>query len=226
MTFVINALKKLVPTCLGEPLALFVQQRDQIRRKRAIAERNEQFLSALLASALPINLELGAGENRGIAGWTYADLNEKCDLNLDLTQPLPFPDNCISTLYSSHLLEHFKYDDLVKLLSECFRVLKTGGVFSAAVPNARIYLEAYYRPESFDPGLYCRHIPAFNYNSKIDYVNYIAYMDGHHNYMFDEENLLVILEKTGFKNVRLREFDQTLDMEVRNFQTIYVLAEK
>ena len=42
---------------------------------------------------------------------------------------------------------------------------------------------------------------AFHGNSRVDYVNYIAYMDGHHKYMFDEENLLSILRNVGFSTV-------------------------
>lgn len=98
---------------------------------------------------------------------------EGCDLILDLTKPIPFPDNSVEKIYSSHVLEHFYYNDLLKLLSECRRVLKPSGVFSASVPNARIYIEAYAKPESFDPAIYCRYAPAYNYNSKIDFLNCI-----------------------------------------------------
>ena len=48
----------------------------------------------------------------------------------------------------------------------------------------------------------------------------------HHQYMFDGENIIVVLEKVGFRNVRLRVFDQTLDLEVRDYDSIYVQAEK
>jgi predicted SAM-dependent methyltransferase len=67
----------------------------------------------------------------------------------------------------------------MNFLAECLRILKPGGKFSAAVPNARIFLNAYHNPDSFNPAVYCRYKPAYHYNSKIDYVNYIAYMDGH-----------------------------------------------
>jgi predicted SAM-dependent methyltransferase len=226
MSIVKETIKKVLPAPLKELLALFLYQQEQARRTERIAEKNRRNIDALLKSSDPIKLELGAGANRGIPGWTYADLNEDCDLTLDLRQPLPLPDNCVSMIYSSHLLEHFKYSDLLKFLEECRRVLEPGGIFSAAVPNARIYLDAYQSPQAFDPGIFCRYEPAYNYNSKLDYVNYMAYMDGHHRYMFDEENLLVILEKYGFRNVKLREFDMTLDMEVRNFQTIYACGVK
>jgi predicted SAM-dependent methyltransferase len=191
-----------------------------------IAEKNRRKIDALMESNNPVKLELGADQNRGIVGWTYVDMNGQCDLTLDLLQPLPFPDNCVEMIYSSHLLEHFRYPDLINLLNECLRILKPGGIFSAAIPNARLYLEAYHNPADFDPSLFCRYEPAYHYHSKIDYVNYMAYMDGHHHYMFDEDNIDAILRKTGFKTVRPREFDKNLDMEVRNFQTIYVHCEK
>jgi hypothetical protein len=35
----------------------------------------------------------------------------------------------------------------------------------------------------------------------MDRLNYIAYMDGHHRYMFDEENLLRVLVQAGFADV-------------------------
>jgi len=216
----------ILPSRLREWIVLLRRQIAQARRDKRLVERNRRIIDALLASSSPIKLELGAGENRGIAGWTYADANENCDLTLDLTGHLPFPDNSVDMIYSSHLLEHFVHSDLIHFLKECLRVLTPGGVFSTAVPNARIYLDAYQTPKGFDPDIFCRYRPAYHYNSRIDYVNYIAYMDGKHRYMFDEENLVVILAKSGFRNVRLRDFDETLDMEVRDFQTIYAYGIK
>jgi predicted SAM-dependent methyltransferase len=196
------------------------------RQEKEKARRNFSKIKALLEGTEPINLEIGAGPERKIPGWTTADLSAGCDLVLDLAKPLPFPDNSVEKIYSSHVLEHFYYNDLLKLLSECRRVLKPSGVFSASVPNARLYIEAYARPESFDPKIFCRHAPAYNYNSKIDFLNYMAYMDGHHRYMFDEENIIAILGKAGFRNPCLRSFDAGLDMKERDFQSIYVQAEK
>lgn len=226
MSIVKETVKKMLPSRIKEILVLFLQQQEQAKRAAQIFEKNRRKIDALLKRSDPIKLEFGAGENRGIAGWTYADLNEECDLTLDLTQPLPFPDNCVSVIYSSHLLEHFEYADLVKFLKECLRILKPGGVFSAAVPNARIYLEAYQNSVGFDPSLFCRYEPSYNGNSRMDYVNYIAYMGSHHRYMFDEDNLLALLEKFDFKNIRLRKFDEQLDILTRDFQSIYVLGEK
>lgn len=221
-----KTVKRLLPARLQEILAFILQQQEHARKYAQINEKNRQKIDALLKNPLPINLELGSGKNRGIAGWTYVDVNMNCDLTLDLTQPLPFPDNSVSIIYSSHLLEHFNYPILINFLEECLRILKPGGIFNAAVPNARIYLKAYQYPEAFDSDTYCRYEPAYHYNSKIDYINYIAYMDGQHQYLFDEDNIVAILKKIPFKNVRLRKFDEHIDIQNRSFQSIYVLGEK
>ncbi|MDX2481580.1 MAG: methyltransferase domain-containing protein [Desulfuromusa sp.] len=219
-------INKLLPESFNEILALISQYRMRRQKTKQINTKNHLKISELLSNPQPIKLELGAGENRGIEDWTYADSNESCDLTLDLSQVLPLPDNCVQTIYSSHLLEHFEYHDLLNCLTESLRVLKTGGTFSAAVPNARIYLEAYRNPEGFDPGLFCRHLPAYHGNGKIDFINYVAYMAGEHRYMFDEENIVTILKRVGFRKVRLRDFDSNLDKPGRNAQSLYVLAEK
>ena len=115
---------------------------------------------------------------------------------------------------------------VLDVLKECARILKPGKPFIAAVPNARIYLEAYQNPQDFDPRSYCIYEPAYHYNSRIDYVNYMAYMGGEHKYMFDEENVLAILKMVGFSDVQLRTYDPSLDLEGRDYESIYVQAKK
>ena len=200
-------------------------ERNEAQEK--VSTQNQYLIEQLLQSKNPIKLELGAGKERKLPGWTTVDICEDCDLRLNLAEPLPFPDSCVSVIYSSHVLEHFSYPyPLDNLLSECYRILEDGGTFSVCVPNARIYIEAYLNPEKFAYEKYCRYKPGFHFNSKIDYINYIAYMVGHHRYMFDEENLPVILTKTGFKNARIRDFDSTIDLESRKYESIYAIGEK
>ena len=65
-----------------------------------------------------------------------------------------------------------------------------------------------------------------NTGSKLDQVNYMAYMDGHHKYLFDEENLIKTLLTAGFRSAELRNFDSNLDIKERDFESIYALARK
>ena len=62
--------------------------------------------------------------------------------------------------------------------------------------------------------------------SWIDQLNYIAYLDGLHHYMFDEENLVNTLKLAPFTKVNLRTFDDRLDKSRRDFTSIYALAIK
>lgn len=172
-----------------------------------------------------IFLEVGAGNKIGKNGWVTIDLTENCDIFWDLRKGLPFPDESVEKIYSSHFLEHLTFSQGQIFLSECLRVLTPGGNFSICVPNARIYIEAYLNA-GLDKDLFCVFKPAFNNTTRIDYVNYIAYMAGYHQYMFDEENLLHLLEMKGFKHPRLRSFNPATDLAERRIESIYAEADK
>ena len=62
--------------------------------------------------------------------------------------------------------------------------------------------------------------------NKMDQVNYIAYMDQEHNYLFDKENLINTLKKIPFEKVNLRNFDESLDKKSRDSDSIYAVAIK
>jgi hypothetical protein len=68
--------------------------------------------------------------------------------------------------------------------------------------------------------------PAYNNTTRIDIVNYVAYMGGEHRYMWDDENLVYVLSAAGFQDVALRDFDPSLDLAERDFESIYAIARK
>lgn len=175
----------------------------------------------LVKGGSPIKLELGAGRKKGANGWTTLDRTPGCDLYCDLAKGIPFPDQSVTAIYSSHVFEHLTYKQAQILLDECLRVLIPGGKFSICVPNARLYLSAYVNDRDITDKRFFEYPPAYNRTTRMDYVNYVAYMDGEHKYMFDEENLVYILRQKGFKDAQLRSFDKSLDREARNHESIY-----
>jgi predicted SAM-dependent methyltransferase len=193
----------------------------QLRKKRA-----RRYIQNCLEHSDVIKLEIGAGEKKGKNGWLTIDLTWKCDIFWDLREGIPFPDASVSNIYSSHLFEHLTYPEGQLLLDECMRVLKPGGQFSICVPNARLYIDAYVNSQVLDEKKYFPVPRSYNHTTKIDYVNYIAYMRGLHKYMFDQENLLHILNSKGFRNVRNRSFDPELDLISRDYESIYAVAER
>ncbi len=173
-----------------------------------------------------IFIELGAGDKKGENEWITIDQTKDCDIYWDLRKGLPFPNESIAKIYSSHFWEHLSFKESQMLLNDCRRVLAPGGIFSICVPNARIYIEAYLEADSVDRKYLFQYKKAYNETTKIDYVNYMAYMNGDHKYMFDEENLIYILQEAGFRNVHLRGFNPNLDLDWRDFESIYAEAEK
>lgn len=183
------------------------------------------FLWKSLQNRDEIKLELGAGAKKGTNGWTTVAFDQ-ADINYDLRKGIPLKDNSVDIIYSSHMLEHIKYKHLITFLLECRRVLKDDGQFSVCVPNARLYIEAYMKGKMFreretfyPPGM-------VDTGTLMDQLNYIAYLGDEHAYMFDEENFIATLKQGGFKDVALREFDPKLDIDWRDYESIYAIATK
>ena len=217
----LSKLQKLVKDKF--PLAVPIAKAARNLVKQRSSKRK---IRSLLKDRNDILIEVGAGDKKGQGGWITIDITKHCDIFWDLRYGLPFPDGSVKKIYSSHFLEHLSFRETQGFLRECKRALAPGGKFLICVPNARIYIEAYVAGKHLDPDQFFGYKPAYNHSTRIDYVNYTAYMDGEHKYMFDEENLLYILESNGFKNVRLRQFDPALDMKERDFESIYAEAER
>ncbi len=80
-------------------------------------------------------------------GWETVDWG-RADHIIDLSNDpliLPFKDNSIQLIYSSHLIEHL--DDLAcnRLYGECFRILKKGGMLRIVAPDGNYFIESYKR---------------------------------------------------------------------------------
>lgn len=178
-----------------------------------------------LACQPVINLDLGSGAKKGVNNWITVDLIG-ADINYDLKNGIPLPDESVDAIYTSHLLEHIPYKSQQIFLSDCYRVLKNHGKFLVCVPNAALYIQAYLEGNNFgsDKRL---HLPAIvDTGSRIDQINYVAYMDGEHHFMFDNENIINILLRAGFEDVSLREYDSKLDSMDRHYESLYALAVK
>lgn len=215
-------IKKIMPTEMSAPIneVLFLCKRPFYRY---VAIKKFNRIGKIYAGK--VKIEIGAGDKKGENGWFTIDISKKCDIYWDLRWAFPFPNNSVDMIYSSHVLEHFCYKDLVKLMKECHRILKPSGQFSACVPNAGIYINGY-SEDQFDRESFCKYEPALNNLSKIGIINYIAYMDGHHRHMFDSDELSELLKSSGFVSVERRGYDQTIDSEERNYESIYVIGYK
>jgi predicted SAM-dependent methyltransferase len=219
-------IKNVVYEILPDDTVDFIKTVNVVQKTNRKIIQNKSTVETLLKSRKTINIEFGTWEKR-FDGWITVDLDERSDICLDVSLPLPFPDNCVSQIYSSHLLEHLSYPKpMTTFLKECHRILKPEGTIRIAVPNARIYLDAYFNPEEFDFNEYCSYDAGLSYKSRIDYINYMAYMGGHHRHMFDKDSLISVLIDHCFRNVEIREFDPCIDMQEKRTESIYAEGKK
>ena len=134
----------------------------------------------------------------------------------DVRKPLPFLGSSLSAIYASHLLEHLYLEEAKRLLKECLRVLRPGGVLRMVVPDLRaIVLEYMGEKPSGDPsdgmgainradrlnrklGLWGSQPPSGN----IFYRIYTALKGFHsHKWMYDDASLITYFEQAGFMDV-------------------------
>lgn len=107
-------------------------------------------------------LNLGCGSNRpqDEHWWNLDDLyghfpkgtpeREQLDkepryVNHCLPEQLPFEFDSIDGILASHIIEHFDIHDAVKIMADCHRVLRPGGILVVSVPDAKYFLSVYDR---------------------------------------------------------------------------------
>lgn len=81
-------------------------------------------------------IDIGCGQKK-IPGSIGIDLSEFSDadhiLNLN-TEALPFDDDSVDYVHTSHFLEHLEMDGFFHILKEIYRVVKSEGKIFIAVP--------------------------------------------------------------------------------------------
>ena len=84
-----------------------------------------------------MKLNLGCGRHK-LEGFINIDKVKEChpDIHRDLIRGLPFGDNTIDEIFTSHTFEHLKgEEDFIFVMNECYRVLKSNGILRIVVPS-------------------------------------------------------------------------------------------
>jgi predicted SAM-dependent methyltransferase len=106
----------------------------------------------VLPSGDGVKLNLGSFTTMFHYGWKNLDIidltpwakhNGYKFSQWDARQGLPYDDGIVDLIFACHMLEHFTYEDGAKLLAECHRALKPGGVMRILVPDAMKLIAGY-----------------------------------------------------------------------------------
>lgn len=88
-------------------------------------------------------LHLACGGNL-LAGWANLDLGlGRGVIGFDLTRPLPVATGSIDFIYSEHFIEHIGRPQALRLVRECHRALRPGGVLRLSTPDLAKLVSVY-----------------------------------------------------------------------------------
>jgi predicted SAM-dependent methyltransferase len=154
------------------------------------------------------------------------------DICWDVTKGLPFTDAYIGGIFTEHMLEHVEFHIAIKILIECRRVLRAGGVLRIVVPDGELYLSQYAKhlaggvanipyAES-DKSVFAIATPMVSVNR--------IFRDHGHRFIWDFETLRLALLKGGFSRIDRRAFGEGSDPKLvrdtlsRRVESLYVEA--
>src|SRR3954451_18626949 len=96
--------------------------------RKKLGQTDKGIVDRYLARHKVRKLQIGCGDNLH-DGWLNADLFPRSAsvIHLDATALFPFGDESFDYVFSEHMIEHVPYEQGLRMLSECHRVLKRGG---------------------------------------------------------------------------------------------------
>lgn len=163
--------------------------------------------------------------------------NQNIDICWDLNRGIPLEDKSMQGIFSEHCLEHFSIEKLDFVLSECYRVLKPGGVLRFIVPDFEYFVTHYFalsQDKSPQPlsSEFCEDQANYQgiYTTTIA-INKLFYSWGHQ-FIFDFHTIKKLLEKSNFIKIKKETFrigqlpELLIDSEHRQVGSLYVEALK
>ena len=159
----------------------------------------------------------------------------------DVRKKLPFDDESIDVIYSSHLIEHLRKNEAENVLRECFRVLKKGGLFRLIVPDlellARNYLKEIEKTQNsrqkghyLPSEIFLDMLDLGNEKTRTPFIRMI-FSSGRHRWMYDQFSLTALLASCGFVDIQKRsykmgEVPDTDFLDIRPEHSLYLEARK
>lgn len=168
---------------------------------------------------MKINIGGQKGKSNGdFRDWKIVDVLPGADHVVDIsTQKLPFENDSVDAIYTSHTLEHVFSDLLPFVLSEFYRVMKPNSNLRIVVPDITKAINAYInkdkkyltnsrnptKPDHYPPTLLGYLYGWFHSHKIVDGKRQL--IGGHFN-AFDQDHMNYYLGKAKFRNIQYMSF--------------------
>lgn len=136
----------------------------------------------------------------------------------DVRKKLPFDDESVDFIYSSHLIEHLRKNEAEKVLRECFRVLKRGGLIRLVIPDLELMARNYIKEvenirnnkekKEYFPSEIFLDMLGMGERTKTPLILKIFSSGSIHRWMYDQFSLTALLESCGFIDIQKRNFKE------------------
>jgi len=157
-----------------------------------------------------MKLHLGCGK-KFLPGYTHIDIigYEHVDYVSDISELSFIENNTVEEIYACHVLEHFKRNQIDKVLKEWYRILKNNGVLRISVPNFKAIVEQYQKTNNLTQLL------GLLYGGQTYNYNY-------HHVVFDFKLLCEILTDNGFTEVVHYDWRNFLPKDYDDYSKAYI----
>lgn len=164
--------------------------------------------------------------------------NEALIINFDITKDFPMNPDSIKYIFAAHFIEHLNFEQGLKFVKNCYKVMKKGGIIRLSCPDLELWTKKYYKNDLDFFKKYYDFTKDTNKLSELKTKGEIFMSQLHgweHKWGYDFESLKDILERVGFLNVVRKEvFDSSIpdikrlepSSESRLLETVYVEAVK
>ena len=150
-------------------------------------------------------LHIGCGANILPKPFKNLDIRKKKGVDfVGAAYPLKFKSNSFDLVYASHVLEHFKKKDTLKVLKDWVRVLKPGGTIRISVPCIDNLIKIY------------------KYDNEIENVlgpilGGQTYKENFHYNLFNKENLTEYLKLSDCEAIHPWDYKRTIHSKFWDF---------
>lgn len=190
--------------------------------RRAIEKRKlNRTIQAFLKDSKGVKLNIGCGTDYK-DGWVNVDNNsdnniEKIDLNWDLRNPLPFPDNSVSFIFNEHFMEHLTPEEGIRANQDFMRVLRKGGVLRIAMPDLEDAVKQYTDKNWKKHSVLKNHGLGF-VKTRAELLN-MGFRWWGHMWFYDWEEMKRRLEEAGCKKIKRVKHGASTHKQLNGLET-------
>ena len=144
---------------------------------------------------------------------------------IDVKKGLPFKDNSVDAIFSSHMIEHLYHEDAKFVVEECYRCLREGGVIRLIVPDlyqiAKKYVDiTTYKPNETHSHKFLQELLVLDKHHKgIKKIIHKFFGYDKHLCMYDEWSLKNLLENQGFCKIKRMKYGQSRIPDIKSVES-------